>query len=113
MKALMLIASVGLAAITGDGRITPVPVPAQVPAPQEPQATPTRPWSVGEKLTYNVKFGWFTVGRAHLEVLGIDTVRADTFLPAGFPMFRQHPVARDGTSRDPFFLDSPHIGRLA
>ena len=54
---------------------------------------------------------WFSVEPANTRHICIDTVRADTFLPAGFPMFRQHPVARDGTLRDPFFLDTPRIGR--
>jgi hypothetical protein len=35
------------------------------------------PWGVGEKLDYRVKFGLFTIGRASLEVLGIDTIRGD------------------------------------
>ena len=55
--------------------------------------------------------GWFSVESSNTRHICIDTVRADTFLPAGFPMFRQHPVARDGTSRDPVFLDMPRIGR--
>lgn len=36
---------------------------------------PARPWRVGERLVYNVKFGLFNVGRATIEVVGIDTVR--------------------------------------
>jgi hypothetical protein len=36
-----------------------------------------RPWSVGERLDYGVKFGFFNVGRAYMEVLGIDTIRGE------------------------------------
>ena len=35
------------------------------------------PWAIGERLEYNVKFGFFNVGRATMEVLGIDTVRGE------------------------------------
>ena len=35
------------------------------------------PWVVGEKLHYGVKFGFFNVGRATMEVLGIDTIRGE------------------------------------
>jgi hypothetical protein len=35
------------------------------------------PWAVGERLEYGVKFGFFNVGRAYMEVLGIDTVRGE------------------------------------
>ncbi len=54
---------------------------------------------------------WFSVEAANARHICIDTVRPDTFLPADFPLFRQHPVARDGTLRDPIFLNSAHIGR--
>jgi hypothetical protein len=33
------------------------------------------PWAPGERFEYNVKLGIFNVGRASLEVLGIDTLR--------------------------------------
>jgi len=39
--------------------------------------TPAHPWHVGERLVYNVKFGLFSVGRATMEVVGIDTVRGE------------------------------------
>ena len=55
---------------------------------------------------------WFSIEPANARHICIDTARRDTFLPAGFPMFHQHPVARDGTVRDPFFLDTPHVGPL-
>jgi len=54
------------------------PAPGQSLADQD--AVPTvapRPWRVGERLVYNVKFGLFTVGRATMEVVGIDTVRGE------------------------------------
>ena len=35
------------------------------------------PFGPGERLEYNVKLGWFNAGKAHLEVLGIDTVRGE------------------------------------
>ena len=35
------------------------------------------PFAPGERLTYDVKFGMFRVGRASMEVLGIDTVRGE------------------------------------
>jgi hypothetical protein len=38
------------------------------------RATP-RPFSVGERTTYNVKFGIIHVGSGYMEVAGIDTVR--------------------------------------
>jgi len=37
--------------------------------------TPARPWHVGEHLEYQVKFGLFSVGRAAMDVLDIDTIR--------------------------------------
>ena len=37
--------------------------------------SPPAPWFIGERLEYNVKFGFFNVGRASLEVVGIDTIR--------------------------------------
>ena len=33
------------------------------------------PYGPGERLEYKVKAGWFNAGEAHVEVLGIDTVR--------------------------------------
>jgi hypothetical protein len=46
-------------------------------APVAAAPLPERPWAVGERLEYGVKFGFFNVGRATLEVLGIDSVRGE------------------------------------
>lgn len=35
------------------------------------------PYGPGERLEYNVKVGFFNGGKAHMEVLGIDTVRGE------------------------------------
>jgi hypothetical protein len=35
------------------------------------------PYGPGERLEYNVKVGFFSGGKAHMEVLGIDTVRGE------------------------------------
>jgi len=53
-----------------------------VVAPLEP-----RPWRVGERLVYNVKFGLFNVGRATMEVVGIDTIRGE---PTWHVLFNIH-----------------------
>jgi hypothetical protein len=52
---------------------------AQDPPPDAspPGAPRTTPWAVGERLDYGVKFGLFNVGRAYMEVLGIDTIRGE------------------------------------
>ncbi|HTT69468.1 MAG TPA: DUF3108 domain-containing protein [Gemmatimonadales bacterium] len=52
------------------------PVPAGR-APDRPQgvAAAVYPFTPGERLEYDVKFGIFHVGRATMQVLGIDTVR--------------------------------------
>jgi hypothetical protein len=50
---------------------------AQDSTTAQPDAGPARPWRVGERLVYNVKFGLFNVGRATMEVVGIDTVRGE------------------------------------
>lgn len=57
-----------------------VPLEAQVPrlelpATLEASAPPEVPFRVGERLTYNVKLGWFNVGEGELAVLGVDTIR--------------------------------------
>jgi hypothetical protein len=36
-----------------------------------------RPWHVGEHLEFQVKFDFFTVGRAAMDVVGIDTIRGE------------------------------------
>ncbi len=49
------------------------------PAPAAGRAAPAAqnpvPWFVGERLDYRLKFGFFNVGNATLEVLGIDSIR--------------------------------------
>lgn len=47
---------------------------AQAPPVSRVQGPPA-PWFIGERLEYRVKFGFFNVGHATLEVLGIDTIR--------------------------------------
>lgn len=45
------------------------------------------PFAVGERLEYDVKFGIFRIGRAAMEVLGVDTVRDE---PTYHVMFAVH-----------------------
>ena len=53
------------------------PAAAQDPAPP---AALRYPFAVGERFTYQVKLGIFSVGRASMEVMGIDSVRGhETF----------------------------------
>jgi hypothetical protein len=52
-------------------------VPAQSPPPDP------RSW-VGERLQYDAKFGFLTIGGAELSVAGIDTVRGDSALHIRF-----------------------------
>ena len=54
-----------------------------VPARRPPHAAagtlgPWRPFAVGERLTYNVKFGIIRVGSGSMEVAPMDTVRGQT-----------------------------------
>jgi hypothetical protein len=86
MRRALLVATL-LAA--GAGRLAAQDVPA--PATPRPDSAPPRPDSLaqapdartplpvpfapGERLEYQVKFGIFSVGRASMEVVGIDTVR--------------------------------------
>lgn len=75
----------------------PTPAPDHAPAPVSPGASPVpgapaapvagtphpdatpdaaaRPFSVGETLTYEVRFGPIALGRASMQVLGVETVR--------------------------------------
>ena len=64
----LLLAGAGALALGGGG--------AQ-PAPAAPQEPITVPWRPGERLDYGVKFGFFSVGRGSLEVLGLDSVRGE------------------------------------
>lgn len=81
-----------LATLAATVALVPVPAAAQadaaaaVPAGVRPAA-----W-VGEKLEYDVKFGILSLGRAALEVAGVDTVRGAPslhiqFLLEGGPFF--------------------------
>jgi hypothetical protein len=51
----------------------PVAIDATVPT----SGSPPWPWVLGERLEYQVKWSFLNVGRARLEVLGIDTVRGE------------------------------------
>ena len=68
-RLLVLLALVG-APLSAQGTDSVPPAPA----------TARYPFSVGERFNYQVKFGIFSVGRATMEVMGIDTLRAqETF----------------------------------
>jgi hypothetical protein len=68
---LLAVGLVGTAATAG-AQVTASPPEAAVAATE---SIPARPWRVGERLVYTVKFGLFNVGRATMEVIAIDTVR--------------------------------------
>ena len=53
---------------------TALPVPAPPVAPPVVHPIPAVPFPVGERLTFNAKYGLFNVGSATMEVMGIDTV---------------------------------------
>lgn len=40
-------------------------------------APPEVPFTVGERLTYTVKLGWFNVGDGELAVVGVDSIRGE------------------------------------
>lgn len=68
------LAVAGLAALGPSGR-SPATSPA-VPASPMTAAQPSAlPFGVGEKLEYQVKFSFLSVGSATMEVLGLETVR--------------------------------------
>ena len=48
------------------------------------QPTPTVPFGVGERFTYDVKLGPFKAGRGSMEITGMDTVRGRTAYRAVF-----------------------------
>jgi hypothetical protein len=56
-------------------------LPGAADAPPPPAARAARQgdatWVVGEKLEYQLKFGFFNVGRGTLQVLDIDTIRGE------------------------------------
>ena len=51
---------------------------AQEPAANSTDVRVTHPFRAGERFEYQVKLGMFRVGRASMEVRGIDTVRGDS-----------------------------------
>ena len=69
----------GLAAVvvlaTASGQREPVPGHRPVARRQDPVAALRVPFTTGERLEYDVKFGIFRVGQATMEVVGVDTVR--------------------------------------
>ncbi len=93
MRALIAIAATSIAALAAPG-------PRQHEhhrAPVSPAQEAAAPWFIGEHLEYNVKFGFFTVGRATLDVVGIDTIRG---VPSWHVMFVIHGRALSYTLRD-------------
>lgn len=48
-----------------------------IPETLTTSAPPPVPFAVGERLTYNVKLGWFNVGEGELAVLGVDSIRGE------------------------------------
>ena len=67
-----------LSAVVGAlARPAPLPRHRVVAARQDPVAPPHLPFALGERLEYEVKFGIFRVGRATMEVAGVDTVRGE------------------------------------
>jgi hypothetical protein len=61
--------------LAGAGR--PGPRGAAPPPPTGQDSVRPVPFAPGERLEYEVKFGIFRVGRASLEVVGIDTLREE------------------------------------
>jgi len=74
-----VIRAVGLAAVlvlaAGSSQTAPAPGRRTVARHQDAVAAAHVPFSLGERLEYEVKFGPFRVGRATMEVAGVDTVR--------------------------------------
>jgi len=82
--AMLAIALLGLAnrAVAQDSVCTGTP-PTCTPSPPSPVPAPTHPvvrpvpamtFPIGERFSYNAKYGVFNVGSAAMEVMGIDTV---------------------------------------
>ncbi len=64
------------AVLAGPGEAARAQMPAlSVPETLAPAALPPVPFAVGERLTYNVKLGWFNVGEGALSVMGVDSIR--------------------------------------
>jgi hypothetical protein len=56
----------------------PAPSPRhRAAASRQDPVAPRMPFALGERLEYEVKFGPFRVGRATMEVAGVDTVRGE------------------------------------
>ncbi len=72
---LILATLLGGAAAPAAAQVPTTPAEAASSQVAPSASVPARPWRVGERLVYNVKFGLFNVGRATMEVIGIDTVR--------------------------------------
>ena len=74
-----MIRAAGLAAAAflaaGSHQRAPAPGHQTVERHQDPVAARRVPFAVGERLEYEVKFGPFRVGRATMEVAGMETVR--------------------------------------
>ena len=66
-------ATVAPESVVLDPHVVPAPVSASASATTD--APPARPFAVGEQLTYDVRFGRIRVGRATMEVVGIESVR--------------------------------------
>jgi hypothetical protein len=73
MRAAGLAAVVVIAA--GSSLSAPAPGRLALARLQDTVAGPWVPFATGERLEYDVKFGIFRVGRATMEVRGVDTVR--------------------------------------
>jgi hypothetical protein len=54
---------------------SPAASPTQPAQPAVPAPLPPRPFTVGERLTYDVRFGPIRVGQASMEVVGIEPMR--------------------------------------
>lgn len=70
----------GAGAPAGQTTVTPVPAPAPPRAASAPTLTAgvlssAVPFLLGERMTFQAKFGFFNVGQATLEVAGLDTLR--------------------------------------
>lgn len=70
-----LLAIPGAALVVAVGTTAPAVRPTS--APHQDTAGPVVPFAPGERMTYDVKFGMFRVGRASMEVVGFDTVRGE------------------------------------
>jgi hypothetical protein len=76
-----------LSAQTGT-RAMPMPYAAPLPG------APAMPFAIGERLEYDVKFSWKSVGRGTMEVVGIDDIRGRPSwhtvftIKGGIPFFR-------------------------